>query len=149
MIGHFIERRAGPAWSLSIVLMLPFVAGVVFFGNLSYGLLSELPDTAASVYGAQAAQRHFPAGEVAPLKVLLEVKDMDFSLIQGEPKELVEQFTNNLVRQKDALGLNSVRSLAAPRSATNAAIEVERDRAVQELRSSRICQFNRQLDYAN
>ena len=131
-IGHFIERRAWTAWSLSIVLMLPFVvAGIVFFGNLSYGLLSELPDTAASVYGAQAAQRHFPAGEVAPLKVLLEVKDMDFSLIQGEPKDLVEQFTNNLIRQKDALGLNSVRSLAAPKG----------QRPMPPLKSKEIVQF--------
>ncbi len=115
-IGEVIERRAWTAWSLSILLMLPFVvAGVLFFGNLSYGLLSELPDTASSVYGAQAAQRHFPAGEVAPLKVLVEVKGMDFSPIQGESENLVEQFTNNLIRQKDALGLYAVRSLAAPK----------------------------------
>ena len=115
-IGDVIERRAWTAWSLSIVLMLPFVvAGVLFFGNLSYGLLSELPDTASSVYGAQAAQRHFPAGEVAPLKVLIQVKGMDFSPIQGESEKLVEQFTDNLIRQKDALGLYAVRSLAAPK----------------------------------
>lgn len=115
-IGQVIERRAWTAWSVSILLMLPFaIAGVLFFGNLSYGLLSELPDTAASVYGAQAAQRHFPAGEVAPLKVLLEVKGIDFSPISGESEKLVEQFTNNLVRQKEALGLYSVRSLAAPK----------------------------------
>ena len=115
-IGEVIERRPWMAWSLSVVLMLPFVvAGVMFFGNLSYGLLSELPDTAASVYGAQAAQRHFPAGEVAPLKVLIQVKGMDFSPIQGESEKLVEQLTENLIRQKDALGLYAVRSLAAPK----------------------------------
>lgn len=115
-IGEVIERRPWTAWSLSVVLMLPFVvAGVLFFGNLSYGLLSELPDTAASVYGAQAAQRHFPAGEVAPLKVLIQVKGMDFSPIQGESEKLVEQLTDNLIRQKDALGLYAVRSLAAPK----------------------------------
>jgi len=115
-IGEVIERRAWMAWSLSIVLMLPFVvAGVLFFGNLSYGLLSELPDTASSVYGAQAAQRHFPAGEVAPLKVLMEVKGVDFSPIQGESENLIEQFTDNLIRQKDSLGLYAVRSLAAPK----------------------------------
>ena len=115
-IGGVIERRAWTAWSLSILLMLPFAfAGVLFFGNLSYGLLSELPDTAASVYGAQAAQRHFPAGEVAPLRVLVEVKGMDFSPIQGESEDLVKQFTDNLVRQKEALGLIAVRSLAAPK----------------------------------
>lgn len=96
--------------------MLPFVvAGVLFFGNLSYGLLSELPDTASSVYGAQAAQRHFPAGEVAPLRVLMQVQGMDFSPIQGESEQLVEQFTDNLIRQKDSLGLYAVRSLAAPK----------------------------------
>ncbi|MEJ7593554.1 MAG: MMPL family transporter [Planctomycetaceae bacterium] len=115
-IGDVIERRPWTAWSLSLVLMLPFVvAGVLFFGNLSYGLLSELPDTASSVYGAQAAQRHFPAGEVAPLKVLIQVKGMDFSPIQGESESLVEQFTDNLIRQKDLLGLYAVRSLAAPK----------------------------------
>ncbi|MBC7965108.1 MAG: MMPL family transporter, partial [Fuerstia sp.] len=115
-IGEVIERRAWTAWSLSILLMLPFVvAGVIFFGNLSYGLLSELPDTASSVYGAQAAQRHFPAGEVAPLKVLIQVKGMDFSPIMGESEDLVEQFTDNLIRQKDALGLYAVRSLASPK----------------------------------
>ena len=115
-IGEVIERRPWMAWTLSVVLMLPFVvAGVMFFGNLSYGLLSELPDTASSVYGAQAAQRHFPAGEVAPLKVLVQVKGMDFSPIQGESKNLVEQLTDNLIRQKDALGLYAVRSLAAPK----------------------------------
>lgn len=115
-IGEVIERRPWMAWTLSVVLMLPFVvAGVMFFGNLSYGLLSELPDTASSVYGAQAAQRHFPAGEVAPLKVLVQVKGMDFSPIQGESETLVEQFTDNLIRQKDALGLYAVRSLAAPK----------------------------------
>ncbi len=115
-IGEVIERRAWMAWTLSIVLMLPFVvAGVLFFGNLSYGLLSELPDTASSVYGAQAAQRHFPAGEVAPLKVLIQVKGMDFRPIQGESERLVEQLTDNLIRQKDSLGLYAVRSLAAPK----------------------------------
>ena len=115
-IGDVIERRAWMAWSLSILLMLPFVvAGILFFGNLSYGLLSELPDTASSVYGAQAAQRHFPAGEVAPLKVLIQVKGMDFSPIQGESAKLVEQLTDNLIRQKDSLGLYAVRSLAAPK----------------------------------
>jgi RND superfamily putative drug exporter len=133
-IGTVIEHRAWTAWSLSIILMLPFaLAGVLFFGNLSYGLLSELPDSAASVYGAQAAQKHFPAGEVAPLKVLLEVKGMDFSPIQGESENLVEQFTDNLVRQKDDLGLYAVRSLAAPKGQREMGVLKATERAAMKM----------------
>ena len=78
-IGGILERHAWGAWLGSIALMLPFtIIGVVFFGNLSYGLLSELPDTAASVYGAEAVQRHFPAGEVAPLTVLVDAGSREF-----------------------------------------------------------------------
>lgn len=78
-IGGVLERRAMAAWLASILLMLPFtIVGIIFFGNLSYGLLSELPDTAASVYGAEAVQRHFPAGEVSPLTVLIDAGSLEF-----------------------------------------------------------------------
>lgn len=211
-VGGVLERRAWAAWLGSVFMMLPFsIVGVVYFGNLSYGLLSELPDTAASVYGAEAVQRHFPAGEVAPLTVLVDAGSrefrfriqngpskegvsqwqavsldegdavyplegfavaadqpvefnvteksasysgtvsadgktitgqwrqddrdydlvlkysenvwtgslkapvVDFSPIQGESFALVQQFTNNLISRKDELGLQSVRSLYAPK----------------------------------
>ncbi len=78
-IGGVLERHTWAAWLCSIGLMLPFtIVGIVFFGDLSYGLLSELPDTAASVYGADAVQRHFPAGEVAPLTVLVDAGSPEF-----------------------------------------------------------------------
>lgn len=211
-IGGILERRAWAAWLGSIALMLPFtIIGIIFFGNLSYGLLSELPDTAASVYGAEAVQRHFPAGEVAPLTVLvdggsrefrfrleksatatspsgwqivsldesdqvyqlddfqpvanspiefvaaekgagyeglasadgktivgkwlqdgqdydlvfrlegeswvgsLKAPVVDFSPIQGESFAMIQQFTTNLIEKKKELGLQSVRSLYAPK----------------------------------
>jgi uncharacterized membrane protein YdfJ with MMPL/SSD domain len=80
-VGGFLERRTWAALVGSLALMLPFtIAGIVFFGNLSYGLLSELPKTAASVYGAEAVQRHFPAGEVAPLCVLIDAGSVDYRL---------------------------------------------------------------------
>lgn len=208
-IGGVLERRALGALVASLLLMLPFtIAGLMFFGNLSYGLLSELPDTAASVYGAEAVQRHFPAGEVAPLTVLVDAGSrefrfrvepvnsgsgwqlvsldegnhiypldafnpiageqtdfavaeknaafsgtvsadgkslhgewqmddrdydlvltndsgtwsgslhapvVDFSPIQGDSYELIQEFTRNLVDKKKELGLQSVRSLYAPK----------------------------------
>ncbi len=208
-IGEVLERRAWTAWLGSMLMMFPFtLVGILYFGNLSYGLLSELPDTAASVYGAEAVQRHFPAGEVAPLTVLVDAGSrefrfrieptqgqpgwqvvsldeggevyqldafapeaskpiefaivekgatysgnvsadgkvltgkwsqdgrdydlvlsdekgnwsgslhapvVDFSPIQGESFEMIQQFTTNLVARKDELGLQSVRSLYAPK----------------------------------
>lgn len=87
-IGGVLERRTWAAWLGSIFLMMPFtIVGIVYFGNLSYGLLSELPATAASVYGAEAVQRHFPAGEVAPLTVLLDAGSREFHFrIEPSPK---------------------------------------------------------------
>jgi len=121
-IGGIIERHPWRAWALSLAFMLPFsVAGILFFGKLSYGLLSELPESSASVYGAAAVQKHFPAGEVAPLKVMIEVPGtdnkpgVDFSPVQGDSFVLIQEFTNSLLAQKEELGLNTVRSLSAPK----------------------------------
>lgn len=115
-MGNTLIRRPWPAWLLSVGLMFPFVvAGIVFFGDLSYGLLSELPASSPSVYGAAAVQRHFPAGEVAPLTVMIEAPAQDFSEMQGESMILIKEFTDSLIAEKDKLGLHSVRSLAAPK----------------------------------
>ncbi len=206
-MGGLIERRAWSTFLGSLALMLPFtIVGIIFFGDLSYGLLSELPKEAASVRGAEAVQGHFPAGEVAPLCVILDagsqkfdfhlkekapgewqltsvaegndiyaltdfvmndqelsfsipqknarysakkaakgqkyegvwVQDersydlnlalndkvwsgtlvapvMDFSPVQGDSYQLVKEFTERLVKNKEELGLYSVRSLSAPK----------------------------------
>ncbi|MFN9717998.1 MAG: MMPL family transporter [Planctomycetota bacterium] len=208
-VGSLIERRSWATFLGSLALMLPFtIVGIIFFGDLSYGLLSELPKEAASVRGAEAVQGHFPAGEVAPLCVLVDagsqrfefrlservpgewqvtsvnegndvyllsdflmndeelrfsvpqkkatysakkvaktqeyqgewVQDersyamtmamnddlkiwsgtltapvMDFSPVQGDSYQLVKEFTERLVKNKEELGLYSVRSLSAPK----------------------------------
>ncbi|MFO0979150.1 MAG: MMPL family transporter [Planctomycetaceae bacterium] len=115
-MGALLERRPWATWLASVLLLLPFTAiGIFFFGNLSYGLLSELPQTSSSVYGAAAVQQHFPAGEVSPLTVIIEAEGVDFSPVQGESFALIQEFTRRLVDQKDALGLHAVRSLSAPK----------------------------------
>ena len=115
-VGQLLEQRPWTAWIASIVILLPFsVAGVVWFDNLSYGLLSELPETSASVYGAAAAARHFPAGEVSPVTVMIEADELDFSLVRGASFNAIRDLTDRILRQKDELGLHSVRSLSRPK----------------------------------
>ncbi|MGV2342183.1 MAG UNVERIFIED_CONTAM: MMPL family transporter [Planctomycetaceae bacterium] len=111
-MGRMLEQRPWTAFLSSILLLLPFsIAGFVWFGNLSYGLLSELPETSASVYGAAAAAKHFPPGEVSPITIMIESEDLDFSLVRGPSFNAVKDLTDRLLRQKDQLGLHSVRSL--------------------------------------
>ncbi len=115
-MGSLLERRPWFAWLGSLAVLLPFAAaGVIFFGDLSYGLLSELPKTASSVYGAEAAQKHFPAGEVSPITLMIEAEGLDFTTMQGTSFTLIREFTERLVAQKGDLGLDSVRSLSSPR----------------------------------
>jgi RND superfamily putative drug exporter len=115
-MGSLLERRPWFAWLGSMAVLLPFAAaGVIFFGDLSYGLLSELPKTSASVYGAEAAQKHFPAGEVSPITLMIEAEGLDFTTMQGTSFTLIREFTERLVAQKGELGLDSVRSLSSPR----------------------------------
>jgi RND superfamily putative drug exporter len=115
-MGRMLEQRPWTAFLSSILLLLPFsIAGFVWFGNLSYGLLSELPETSASVYGAAAAAKHFPPGEVSPITIMIESEDLDFSLVRGPSFNAVKDLTDRLLRQKDQLGLHSVRSLSRPK----------------------------------
>ncbi len=115
-----LERHPFQMWIASILLMFPFsLIGLLLFGYLSYGLLSELPDESTSVKGTAAIQAHFPAGEVGPVYVLLDVPGVDFRQITGTPVKLIDQLTTRLVEQKEQLGLHSIRSLSAPKGQRN------------------------------
>ena len=115
-MAQLVERRPGFTWLLSIASMFPFsVIGVLFFGHLSYGLLSELPDESTSLKGIQAIQSHFPAGEVGPVYVMIEAPEIDFRRNSLTPVKLVEQLTKNLEERSDQLGLYSIRSLSSPK----------------------------------
>ena len=115
-IGQQLLKRPAPIWMGAVGCMLPFtIIGVLFYGHLSYGLLSELPDTAASVHGAKALQKHFAAGEMAPIDVILSVPGADFiTRKSGDHIDALKEFTEAIVARKDELGLATVRSLSAP-----------------------------------
>ncbi|MCA9061915.1 MAG: MMPL family transporter [Planctomycetaceae bacterium] len=113
-VGRILERRPWTMGLASIFGLLPFcVIGITFFGFLSYGLMSELPTTSASVRGRDAVQKHFAAGEVGPVTVLMEVPGIDFS--QNDSTDLVAELTDVIVEHQEELGLSSTRSLSAPK----------------------------------
>lgn len=113
-MGQLVMARPATVWIAATAIMLPFaVVGVLFFNHLSYGLLSELPDTSPSVHGTRAVQNHFPDGEVGPLKVLIRKEGIDFRA-DDEEKELVEELTNTLAARMDDLGIAKIRSWTAP-----------------------------------
>ncbi len=103
-ISSVLDQRPGMVFAVTCLVMLPF-AGVALFqhSNLSYGLLSDLPDDEPSVDGARIVQAHFDAGVTGPATVLVrfplqEIQayepppDADEVLVDEEPgnKQLVD-----------------------------------------------------------
>ncbi|MDB5388067.1 MAG: hypothetical protein JWM11_3713 [Planctomycetaceae bacterium] len=112
IIGDALIRRPGMIWLLCVALMLPFaIIGVVYHGDLSYGLLSELPPTNTSVIGAKAVQDHFAAGETGPLTALVLNPNLDFN---GEDYPVLESLVEELGKEKETLGLADIRSAVNP-----------------------------------
>ena len=112
-VSQAVLTRPGRIWLTCVLVMTPLaVIGVWFHGYLSYGLLSELPQTKMSVIGARAVQDHFPAGNTGPLSVLLQHDTLDLS----EPDSLfaLEEFTDAIAAQQEQLGIADVRSVSAP-----------------------------------
>lgn len=108
-----LMRRPGIIWLICVALMLPFaLVGIIFHGELSYGLLSELPPTTMSVIGAKAVQDHYAAGETGPLTLLLYNPKLDFT--DGDNFEAIETFVADLAKQRAELGMSDVRSQVAP-----------------------------------
>jgi len=119
-IGEQLKLRPFTWWIGSILVLVPFaVAGVLWFGHLSYGLLTELPDTAPCVRGAHALNDHFPAGESGMLSVLVIADEVDFqSRKDMTGNRIVRKLTRNLVSDRERLGLHTVRSMTHPAGQT-------------------------------
>jgi RND superfamily putative drug exporter len=112
VIGDALIRRPGGIWLLCVALMLPFaIVGVVYHGDLSYGLLSELPPTNTSVIGAKAVQDHFAAGETGPLTALVYNPELDFN---GDDYPVIESLIDSLSKEEKELGLADIRSAVNP-----------------------------------
>ena len=112
IIGNSLMRMPGTIWLVCVALMLPFaIVGVMFHGELSYGLLSELPPTNTSVIGAKAVQQHFAAGETGPLTALVYNPHLDFD---GDDFDVLDTLTEGMAKERTSLGLSDVRSAINP-----------------------------------
>ncbi|MDQ3331522.1 MAG: MMPL family transporter [Planctomycetota bacterium] len=117
-LAESIARRPGTWWLATTAIMLPLaVAGVLLHEKLTYGLLEELPTTTLSVQGARAVQDHFPAGEAGPLTILVADPDTAFATPLGEGA--VRELTDRLWEKREDLGIEDVRSQAAPHGMRN------------------------------
>jgi RND superfamily putative drug exporter len=131
-VGEFLLLRPWTMWLASVLALLPFsIAGLALAGHLSYGLMSELPDDAASAYGARAVQAHFAAGEVGPVSALIEAPGVDFGEVSFGPEKMIAKLTENIVEHKEELGLYTVRSLSDPKGQTAPRKLNARERSVQ------------------
>ena len=110
---ELIVSRPGYVLGLSMAIMFPFaVIAIVCFSNLSYGLLSELPQRNASVQGAKAVQQHYPAGIAGPVTILIENKAVNFN--EPEGAEPIGELVESLYEKRDELKLADIRSLEHP-----------------------------------
>lgn len=132
-----IEKAPAKIWVITVSLMLPFAFfGTVFIDQLSYGLLSELPDHYLSVQGARAAQQHFPPGETGPAQVLLSNPSIDFT--QSNVINQLELLTEKIKAHREELDVSDIRSVNDPTGITDRAIkhqeELEKDLGLIERR---------------
>jgi RND superfamily putative drug exporter len=70
-VSRFVIDRPALVWGGAVALLLP-LALVGMGVRANYRATSELSPTSSSVRGLEVIQRHFTAGEVGPITVLLE-----------------------------------------------------------------------------
>jgi RND superfamily putative drug exporter len=110
---ELILARPGYVLALTTAIMTPFaIIAILCFRNLSYGLLSELPQHNASVQGARAIHQHYPAGITGPVTILLENDKVDFMTLEGS--EPIGKLVESLYGQRESLKLADIRNIEHP-----------------------------------
>jgi RND superfamily putative drug exporter len=121
-IGPALLRRPGLIWFTAVAVMTPFaVVAVLWYREVNYDPLSGLPESAPSVAGARALERHFSPGVLGPVTVLLQNDQVDFGSEQGIG--LIRELTERLEAERSSLGIADLRSVARPLGTSEAAQE--------------------------
>ncbi|WP_339729547.1 MMPL family transporter [uncultured Gimesia sp.] len=106
-------KSPGKIWLSTFLILFPFaLITLACYGNLSYGLLSELPSEDPSVIGTKAVQGHYPAGATGPLTLLFKNPNVNFS--DSEGRIAIEELTDDLLKQKEELGIADIRNMTKP-----------------------------------
>ncbi len=91
----------------------PFVGvALACQGQLTYGLLSQLPVESASVKGAEIIQEQFPAGTTGPVTLLVEHPRWQFHSVEG--KQIIGELSDALEARKDQFRIADIRSVTYP-----------------------------------
>lgn len=117
-IADAVTLRPAKLWGITLALMLPFaLVGALFWNDLSYGLLSELPPESESVVGTAAVAKHFPEGTVGPLTVLLENDQVDFGAPDHPP--VINNLVARIKEKQTELGIHDIRWSVDPLGSKN------------------------------
>ncbi len=97
----------------TITVLVPFAfIGVLYHNDLSYGLLSDLPQNEPSVIGAKAVQEHYPVGISGETVILVHHPKFDLGIKDGI--DLTAQIVAQLEKKAEKLGLYDIRCQAYP-----------------------------------
>lgn len=112
-IASQLERRPGLIWLTTVAAMTPFAVLAIWnYQHLSYGLLDDLPQSAVSIQGIEALEKHFPRGKTGRLTLVMQDEEVDFGSERG--KQLIQRLTDRLWPKRRDLQLSEIRSAAQP-----------------------------------
>jgi putative drug exporter of the RND superfamily len=106
-VGRFVTSRPGMASGLALAILLPMLLAATSM-NLVNDALADLPDDSGSVQGFEALARHFPAGDLSPVVLVLEDEE---ALTGRAAFRALGDLSRNLKRLESVA---SVRSAAMP-----------------------------------
>ena len=107
-ISRAIMARPGLILVASI-LLLAYPAYEGYSVRITYNLLGELQDDRSSVVGTEMLRRHFAAGDIGPLTLVVHHDEGRFNATEGEA--LIADLTRDLYELD---GIEAVRSLTSP-----------------------------------
>lgn len=120
-VADLLLARPATVFVSTLAALLPLaLVGWLFQGQLNYGLLTDLPQSAPSVLGAGAVQEHFPPGVSGETALLLQHPEFDLErLSQGIA--ISREIVAALQPQMSTLGLADIRCHAHPLGLTETA----------------------------
>ncbi|MCE9603835.1 MAG: MMPL family transporter [Planctomycetia bacterium] len=119
LIGRFwswtsdhIMARPGTLLLVSLVVMAP-IAWEGLSVKISYDLLADLPPAAPTLEGTRMLKKHFPAGEMGPITMLVKRDGQNMDLDTPEHRAEIRDLTRTLFADMQG-DVQSVRSLMYP-----------------------------------
>jgi RND superfamily putative drug exporter len=112
-LAQFVTRYPLRSWAVTAGCMLPFViVGWWSYEHISFGLIGQLRNTAASVQGTEQIAHHFSTGRTGPATILISDPDVDFGSSAG--RKLIDELNQKLKERAQELHVTDVLSEVDP-----------------------------------